>query len=114
MTNSQESKCDRLWATIIRLRVNGICERTDEEGHCPHHIKYKRHSSTRWDLNNGIWLEQNIHNESHDNPEEFKQWLIEQRGEEWYRENEQKSNTYCKPHYETILKYLITELEKYD
>lgn len=80
-------KLDDLWSEIVKLE--GKCEKCGSRVNLnAHHIFGRRNFSVRWNLDNGISLCVSCHkfgrHSAHESPMEFANWLIQERGQDWY------------------------------
>jgi len=114
--------CDDLWSYAVKLRDNFTCQVCNTKypqvsrGLNAHHIKTKgaKHSF-RYVLDNGISLCVYHHRKfAHAEPEKFKRWLIENKGQEWWNKLTLKSNTIRKLDYKLnaiVLEAMIRDYE---
>jgi len=105
---------DVLWSKLVIKRGNERCEYCGSTySLAPHHIFGRINQTVRWDLNNGICLCLEHHTggdfSAHRSPNEFKQWLIDTRGVEWYESLRKKSKQCFFGDYNLILSSLQRE-----
>jgi len=91
-------KLDTLWSKLVKIRARfkcEVCKRKDSQLNS-HHIVGRTNRSLRWDLRNGVCLCVGHHKfltqSAHEDPEWFRNWLMENRGEDFDYVN-QKKNT---------------------
>ena len=117
MTKAQTKELDKLYSQVIRLRAKGKCEKCPRPGQNTHHIIGRRNMSTRYDLDNGLWLCVGCHvfgkNSAHENPVEFVEWLKSKHSDKWYKDLRIRGMMIVKPDYKLLKLFLIKELEKY-
>lgn len=112
MTKSEIKKLDKIWSLAIRSK--GKCEICNKKGdECqlhPHHYVGRKNRATRWYLPNGICLCATHHTmgtkSAHQDPEWFREKIIEKRGEAWLKDIIKKSNEISKETYQSVLNYL--------
>ncbi len=61
-------KMDALWSKRVLERDFHRCQFCFKAGTDPHHIFSRKNLSTRWDINNGVCLCRECHDEAHRNP----------------------------------------------
>ena len=88
---------DNLCSQIIAKKANYVCEYCGSGYDCsPHHIFGRRNRSTRWDLDDLIYLCSHHHTgdtySAHQSKEFTTVWIKNYIGEEKYFALEQKSN----------------------
>lgn len=98
-----DEQCKILWSTIVKDRAGWKCEycgisRADGKKMDAHHIYTKKHTNTRWDLDNGICLCVSHHNfnenlSAHMAPAEFHEWLLTYKGQTFINTLRNKKNT---------------------
>lgn len=79
--------CDGLALKILRIKQKGRCQRCGSASNsCNwHHIFSRRYLNTRWDEDNLLLLCFGCHfNFAHSKIEEFRDWVIERKGEVKY------------------------------
>jgi predicted restriction endonuclease len=111
-----ERTADALWRQGVYERWKGrcaICGSVSKQLHCHHYIG-RRNKSTRWYVPNGILLCAYCHKFStysaHENPEWFRQKMIELLGEEWLQDITQKANQIWDKNRKAILIHLQSQL----
>lgn len=113
-------KFDKLWREQCMERSGFQCE------YCKntytlnvHHIIGRRNYSTRWYIPNGIVLCSKHHTfdsdfSAHQNPLEFGQWLLKNRGQAWWDDVMKQKNKIWrnwKLNLEKIEKHLLEDLK---
>ena len=93
---------DSLWNQAIYKKYGGRCAYSGKEGCDPHHVFLRRHTATRWDLDNGILLSRERHTEdssfsAHKTPTKFLAWAMQTMGERKFSELEKKSRETFQP-----------------
>lgn len=100
---------DTTWSKRVLERDFYRCQWCFRAGTDPHHIIYKSQSqATRWDIDNGICLCRECHDEAHKNPERFRRDMMRNMGIK-YNELQEKAKLivhYKKPDLLEILKKL--------
>lgn len=111
MTKNEQKKLDRLFQEIIVRNAKNKCFINPEhKAFMAHHIFSRNSKSTRWNTENGICVCQDCHNKIHSGNIDLKQILINQRGEDWYRNLQLKSSSVVKyQNYESLKESLITD-----
>lgn len=104
-----EKLADELWEKAIHKKYGGRCAYSGQEGTDAHHIFLRRHTATRWDLENGVLLSRERHTMStslsaHGTPAKFLAWMMNRMGEKKFSALEKKSRQTFRP--------TIRELEK--
>lgn len=110
MIKKEKNKLDKIWREIVQSR--GACEYCGTKSgqlHA-HHIRSRRFLNTRWDLDNAILLCATHHFFAHQQGIFFDNWLIETRGEEWFRQLKRRSDEIIKPKFEIIHSQLKNNL----
>ena len=82
----KSSKIMEAWTEAVKVRADYRCEycgRSKPYVLNAHHIFGRRHSTVKYDLDNGICLCYNCHNEAHNNPE-FIKWIVNYIGKDRY------------------------------
>ena len=92
-----DKQLDNLRSKIIAKRANYVCEYCGSDYDCsPHHIFSRRHKSTRWNLQDMIYLCAKHHTggsySAHQSKEFTTIWIKDYIGETLYYELERKSN----------------------
>ncbi len=107
------NKADALWKEAIRHRAGGKCEVCGKSGGVlqAHHIFTREIYHLRHQLENGILLCFTHHTGSpqesaHQNPDNFREWLCEKRGKDWYDSLRKWSMEHRKPNYEGEIAFL--------
>jgi hypothetical protein len=68
-------KLDTLWSKRVMERDFYRCQYCFRAGTDPHHIFSRKNLSTRWDINNGICLCRECHDDAHRTPKTFHIYL---------------------------------------
>ena len=102
-------RLDKLWSHAVKQRVGFKCEYCGKESYLnSHHVFSRSNFSTRWDLSNGFCLCAGCHTlknfSAHKAPLEFAEWMIEQRGQEWYDDLKRRAHM--------VIKFSIMDLEE--
>ena len=97
-----ETECDKLWSQAVHKKYGGVCAYSGQEGTDSHHVFLRRHTATRWDLDNGILLSRERHTEdssfsAHKTPTRFLAWAMQKMGERKFSELEKKSRETFQP-----------------
>jgi len=117
-----DKQCEDLWRKIVKDNWDYKCAYCGRQtGKLEaHHIFTRSRDNTRWDIQNGICLCVNHHKfgndgfSAHSTPDNFKNWLIKLKGENFYQMLRIKSltrNKLNKSKLNTILFYLKREAE---
>ena len=103
-TNKKELEkiADSLWSQAVYKKYGGRCAFSGKEGCDPHHVFFKRHTATRWNLDNGILLSRERHTMStslsaHGTPAKFLAWAMKTMGERKFSALEKKSRETFQP-----------------
>ena len=118
-----DGKLDQAWAKLVKLRAGNKCEycgTTTKQLHS-HHIFTRSRKSTRWDELNGICLCASHHVlgnfSAHKSPQEFTEWLIEYKGQDFIDRLRVKSHNLSKLHQfekELLFKELNKQIKNYE
>lgn len=119
MTKKEIKELDNLWAKMVKNDAGLKCELSGE-CNCqlhPHHYIGRRNRATRWYLPNGVCLSASRHTMSiwsaHQNPEWFRQEMLQIRGDKWLEDIIKQSSKVCKTDFDTVKAYLGGELDNY-
>ncbi len=110
---------DKAWSQAVKIRAGYKCEISGMSKHqCrlnSHHIVGKRNFTLRWDLRNGLCISSSKHTLArqsvHQDPEWARQWLLENRKED-FEYLESKKNVITKRTH-SDKKELLKELRAY-
>jgi len=97
-----EAECDEFWRVAVFKMHKGMCQITGQQGNDCHHVFLRRHTSTRWNLKNGVLLSRERHGWAHAHQEEFRAWFKDRIGEDEYNALEKKSREIFKPSCEEL------------
>lgn len=87
-----EKELDKLWSQAIIAR-DRLCKVSGSDYKLSaHHIRSRRHTITRWNLENGICLSWKVHSLQKFNPELFHDKIIEVIGQKEYDRLKEISN----------------------
>ncbi len=87
-----EKELDKLFSKAVIAR-DGKCKVSGSDYRLSaHHIRSRRHTITRWNLDNGICLSWKVHSLQKFNPELFHDKIIECIGQEKYDHLKELSN----------------------
>ena len=76
------SLADELWSTAVK--IGGRCEISGETYNLEAHHPIRRDNLTyRWDLNNGVCLNNLVHSQADTDKEAFEELLAERQPEKW-------------------------------
>jgi len=99
-----EKELDKLFSQAVIAR-DGKCKISgSDERLTVHHIRSRRHSITRWNLDNGICLSWRVHFLQKANPELFHDKIIECIGQKEYDRLKKLSNMTYKFSLEELLR----------
>jgi len=119
MLKSQEKALDRLIQELVMIARRGMCEYCDisDETLSGHHILGKINRSVRWNLDNMCLLCANHHVignfSAHRSPNDFKNWIIEIRGKEWWDKINMLKDKIEWLNYKVIKKNLLIQIKYY-
>jgi hypothetical protein len=110
---------DKAWSQAVKIRAGYKCEISGLTKHqCKlnsHHIVGKRNFTLRWDLRNGICVSSSKHTLArqslHQDPEWARQWLLENRKEDFEYLESKKNMITKRTHSDK--KELLKELRAY-
>lgn len=121
MTKKSIKKLDKIWSLKVKEDANFRCElsRLSKE-QCQlhsHHFIGRRHRSLRWWLPNGVCLSASKHKldiwSAHENPEWFREQMLDLRGKKWLDSLVARSNLIYKGSYEKVKDYLDGKIKDY-
>jgi len=97
-----EKLADKLWEQAVHKKYGGRCAYSGKEGTDAHHLFFRRHTSTRWNLDNGILLSRERHTEdssfsAHKTPARFLAWAMQTMGKRKFSALEKKSRETFQP-----------------
>jgi len=83
---NEEWQKEREWQIAVDEQANYCCEKCLSVRNLEHHHVFgRRYKSIEWLKENGVLLCFQHHVPwAHAEPEEFKAWIIQRRGQEWY------------------------------
>lgn len=83
-----KSQADSDWSKEVRLLAGNRCEKCGSVDRVQaHHVFTRANKSTRWYIPNGVALCSGHHKFfAHMKPHEFRDWIIERRGQAWWDE----------------------------
>ena len=99
-----EKELDKLWSKAIISRDKTCRYSNSTDRLSAHHIRSRRHSITRWNLENGICLSWRVHFLQKANPELFHDKIIECIGQKEYDRLKKLSNMTYKFSIEELLR----------
>lgn len=114
-----KKECDKLWAELVKLKAGNKCEHCGKKSHLnSHHFFGRRALCLRHDPQNGVSLCVGCHKFStvfsaHETPSLFDNWIIGERGGEWYDYLLKKHRGMQKVDYEETRALLKGEIAKY-
>ena len=98
---------DKIWSKLIHEKYYNKCAICGATPCQAHHIFSRTYRSTRWDLDNGIALCYRHHfHFAHSKFEEFRDWVIQEIGEELYNKIKDQSKLILKEPLEESLERL--------
>ena len=109
---SLDKECMRLWGELVRIRAGHKCEKCGSEDRLQaHHIFTRSIARTRYAVNNGVCLCAGHHLFwAHKRPHEFRDYMTEKRGEQWWVLLRELSNIRGKVDLKLVKIYLQGEL----
>lgn len=98
---------DVIWSKLIHKKYDNKCAICGATPCQAHHIFSRTYRSTRWDIDNGIALCYRHHfHFAHSKFEEFRDWVIQEIGEELYMQVKERSRQILKESIEDSLERL--------
>ena len=77
-----KKELDRLWQEAVKKNAKGLCEYCGKKGESAHHFIGRANLSTRWIIENGVYLCNSCHTGSskfsaHLTPDLFEEWVYD-------------------------------------
>lgn len=115
---SLRNAADKLWSKYVIERAKGVCEKCGRKypRMHPHHIFTREIYHLRHSIENGVCLCFTCHTGSpresaHQAPEQFREWLIKTRGNDWLEYMKARAQTTIKPDYNLAILFLKEALK---
>ncbi len=127
MKREEIKKLDKLWTEKVKENAGYQSELSGKPGKqinktCgvilnSHHFIGRRNMALRWWIPNGVCLTVGEHTmgvfSAHENPEWFRDQMLDIRGTKWLKELKQRNNRIFKGSYWQVLDYLQGKREDY-